>query len=55
MPKKKKAAKPITIKELSDAFYNGESVEKIKKMAELLVKQSRTLETEYTRKNHFDK
>jgi hypothetical protein len=52
MPKKKKS---ITIKQITDAFYSGESVEKIKKMAELLVKQSRTLETEYTRKNHFDK
>ena len=37
MPKKKKT---VTIKEITDAFYSGASVEKIRKMAQLLVKQN---------------
>jgi hypothetical protein len=55
MPKKKKVTKKITIKEITDAFYNGESVEKIVKMAELLVKQNKVPQTEYSRNNCFDK
>ena len=39
MPKKK-VTKKITIKEITDAFYNGAPLEEIKKMAELLVQQN---------------
>jgi hypothetical protein len=35
----KKKTKRITIKEIVDAFYAGESVEKIRKMTDRLVKQ----------------
>jgi len=55
MPKKKKVTKQTTIKEISDAFYAGASPSKIKKMAELLVKQNKVPETEYTRNCLLDK
>ena len=55
MPKKKKVTKKITIKEITDAFYNGAPLEEIKKMAELLVQQNNVPETQYTRNNCFDK
>jgi hypothetical protein len=55
MPKKKKVIKKITIKEITDAFYNGESVEKIMKMTELLAKQNEVPQTEYSKNNCFDK
>ena len=54
MPKKK-VTKKITIKEITDAFYNGAPLEEIKKMAELLVQQNNVPETQYTRNNCFDK
>lgn len=55
MPKKKKVTKRITIKEISDAFYSGASIDKIREMAELLVKQNTVPESEYSRNNRFDK
>jgi hypothetical protein len=55
MPKKKKVNKHITIKEISDAFYAGVSPSKIKKMAQMLVKQNGIPQTEYSRNNRFDK
>ena len=54
MPKKK-VTKKITIKEITDAFYNGAPLEEIKKMAELLVQQNTVPETQYTKNNRFDK
>jgi hypothetical protein len=54
MPKKKKVEKQITIKEITDAFYSGESPNKIKKMMELLVKQNKVPQTEYTKNSRID-
>jgi hypothetical protein len=54
MPKKKKVTKQVTIKEISDAFYAGESPSKIKKMMNLLVKQNKVPHTEYTKNCMLD-
>jgi hypothetical protein len=55
MPKKKKAAKPITIRELSDAFYDGVSPSKLSKMANKFVKQNSAPESLYSRYTRLDK
>ena len=54
MPKKK-VSKHITIKEISDAFYAGVSPSKIKKMAQMLVKQNKVPQTVYARSSRLDK
>jgi len=55
MPKKKKVTKQITISEITDAFYSGAPANKIKKMMDLLVKQNKVPQTEYTRNSVLDK
>lgn len=54
MPKKK-VTKHITIKEISDAFYAGVSPVKLKKMAQMLVKQNRIPTKEYSKNKCFDR
>jgi hypothetical protein len=55
MPKKKNSIKPITAKEISDAFYDGVCHKKIAKMADKFLKQNSVPESVYSRYTRLDK